>query len=227
MKAEKEWIFKGLTDYGKRNLSPDDVHDLEQMAGCRVSLQRADIFMMPDGVGTHVDFLELEPVVDEESKEMFTKAEVKEIALKFTKAATPSRLMDGVEERFNKLWDINFPTIIKILIIAIALTGCEKNDYVVENVDTLLYYSDEPDVYYVSVGEEPSRGWQSKDNGDTYTFSNEQGIVTINSSNALKRAKFIRNTEVLSKHTSYDVEINNNSFTAEMGAEFVVLRVWR
>lgn len=40
----------------------------------------------------------------------YTLEEVKAIALKFTKAATPSEYIVGIEERFNQVFDINFPS---------------------------------------------------------------------------------------------------------------------
>ena len=41
-------------------------------------------------------------------KDKYTLKEVKEIARKFTRAATPSNYIQGVDERFEKIWKINF-----------------------------------------------------------------------------------------------------------------------
>jgi len=41
-------------------------------------------------------------------KDTYTLAELKEISLMFTKAATPSEFINGIEERFEKLWRLNF-----------------------------------------------------------------------------------------------------------------------
>ena len=45
-------------------------------------------------------------------KDSYTLEEVKEIAFAFTRAATPSKFILGMEERFNKVWSLNFPEII-------------------------------------------------------------------------------------------------------------------
>ncbi|MFO7970033.1 MAG: hypothetical protein R6U15_08005 [Candidatus Izemoplasmatales bacterium] len=41
-------------------------------------------------------------------KDTYTKEEVKKIALAFTRAATPSKYIDGIEDRFEKVWQLNF-----------------------------------------------------------------------------------------------------------------------
>jgi len=41
-------------------------------------------------------------------KDNYTLEEVKEIAIKFTRAATPSKYIQGIDERFEKIWKINF-----------------------------------------------------------------------------------------------------------------------
>ena len=41
-------------------------------------------------------------------KDNYTLAEVKEIAIKFTLAATPSYHLQGVYERFEEIWKLNF-----------------------------------------------------------------------------------------------------------------------
>jgi hypothetical protein len=41
-------------------------------------------------------------------KDTYTKEEVKEIARAFTRAATPSEFIRGIDERFDKLWKLNF-----------------------------------------------------------------------------------------------------------------------
>jgi hypothetical protein len=41
-------------------------------------------------------------------KDTYTKEEVKEIALAFTRAATPSKYIFGIEDRFEQLWQLNF-----------------------------------------------------------------------------------------------------------------------
>jgi len=41
-------------------------------------------------------------------KDSYTLSEVKEIARKFTRAATPSEYIKGIDERFDKIWKINF-----------------------------------------------------------------------------------------------------------------------
>ena len=41
-------------------------------------------------------------------KDNYTLAEVKEIAIKFTLAATPSHHLQGVYERFEEIWKLNF-----------------------------------------------------------------------------------------------------------------------
>ena len=41
-------------------------------------------------------------------KDNYTLSEVKEIARKFTRAATPSKYIQGIDERFEKIWNINF-----------------------------------------------------------------------------------------------------------------------
>tara|TARA_R110000851_G_scaffold95891_3_gene208203 strand:- start:319 stop:522 length:204 start_codon:yes stop_codon:yes gene_type:complete len=41
-------------------------------------------------------------------KDSYTLAEVKEIARNFTRAATPSKYIRGIDERFDKVWKINF-----------------------------------------------------------------------------------------------------------------------
>jgi hypothetical protein len=41
-------------------------------------------------------------------KDSYTLSEVKEIARKFTIAATPSKYIKGIDERFEKIWKINF-----------------------------------------------------------------------------------------------------------------------
>lgn len=39
----------------------------------------------------------------------FSLEEVKEIARKFTRAATPSKFIVGIDERFEQVWNLNFP----------------------------------------------------------------------------------------------------------------------
>lgn len=41
-------------------------------------------------------------------KDNYTLTEVKEIARQFTKAATPSKYIQGIDERFEKIWKLNF-----------------------------------------------------------------------------------------------------------------------
>jgi hypothetical protein len=41
-------------------------------------------------------------------KETYTKEEVKKIALAFTRAATPSKYIGGIEDRFEQVWHLNF-----------------------------------------------------------------------------------------------------------------------
>lgn len=41
-------------------------------------------------------------------KDSYTKEEVKKIALAFTRAATPSKYIVGIEDRFEKVWQLNF-----------------------------------------------------------------------------------------------------------------------
>ena len=41
-------------------------------------------------------------------KETYTKEEVKKIALAFTRAATPSKYIGGIEDRFEQVWQLNF-----------------------------------------------------------------------------------------------------------------------
>lgn len=41
-------------------------------------------------------------------KDSYTRDEVKAIALAFTRAATPSKYMLGIDERFEELWNMNF-----------------------------------------------------------------------------------------------------------------------
>lgn len=41
-------------------------------------------------------------------KDTYTKAEVKKIALAFTRAATPSKYIVGIEDRFEQVWQLNF-----------------------------------------------------------------------------------------------------------------------
>ena len=43
-----------------------------------------------------------------EIKDYYSIDEVKQIAYSFTRAATPSEFILGIEERFNKVWDLNF-----------------------------------------------------------------------------------------------------------------------
>lgn len=38
----------------------------------------------------------------------YTKEEVRKIALDFTRAATPSKFIIGIDERFNEVWKLNF-----------------------------------------------------------------------------------------------------------------------
>jgi hypothetical protein len=42
------------------------------------------------------------------TEKTYTIEEVKQIALMFTRAATPSKFIHGIEERFNKVWKLNF-----------------------------------------------------------------------------------------------------------------------
>ena len=41
-------------------------------------------------------------------KDTYTKEEVKKIALAFTRAATPSKYIGGIEDRFEQVWRLNF-----------------------------------------------------------------------------------------------------------------------
>lgn len=41
-------------------------------------------------------------------KETYTKEEVKNIALAFTRAATPSKYIGGIDDRFEQVWKLNF-----------------------------------------------------------------------------------------------------------------------
>jgi hypothetical protein len=41
-------------------------------------------------------------------KETYTKEEVKKIALAFTRAATPSKYIGGIDDRFEQVWQLNF-----------------------------------------------------------------------------------------------------------------------
>ncbi|MFA7708153.1 MAG: hypothetical protein WCX73_04335 [Candidatus Pacearchaeota archaeon] len=41
-------------------------------------------------------------------KDSYTKEEVKKIALAFTRAATPSKYIEGIENRFEQVWQLNF-----------------------------------------------------------------------------------------------------------------------
>lgn len=41
-------------------------------------------------------------------KETYTIEEVKKIALAFTRAATPSKYIGGIEDRFEQVWRLNF-----------------------------------------------------------------------------------------------------------------------
>lgn len=41
-------------------------------------------------------------------KDNYTKEEVKKIALAFTRAATPSKYIGGIEDRFEQVWQLNF-----------------------------------------------------------------------------------------------------------------------
>jgi hypothetical protein len=41
-------------------------------------------------------------------KDTYTKEEVKKIALAFTRAATPSKYIGGIEDRFEQVWHLNF-----------------------------------------------------------------------------------------------------------------------
>lgn len=41
-------------------------------------------------------------------KDSYTLEEVKEIARQFTRMATPSKFINGIDERFEKLWKLNF-----------------------------------------------------------------------------------------------------------------------
>jgi len=38
----------------------------------------------------------------------YTKEQVKEIARAFTRMATPSKFIGGIDERFEKVWILNF-----------------------------------------------------------------------------------------------------------------------
>ncbi len=41
-------------------------------------------------------------------KDTYTKEEVKKIALAFTRVATPSKYIGGIEDRFEQVWQLNF-----------------------------------------------------------------------------------------------------------------------
>jgi hypothetical protein len=41
-------------------------------------------------------------------KDTYTKEEVKKIALVFTRAATPTKYIGGIEDRFEQIWHLNF-----------------------------------------------------------------------------------------------------------------------
>jgi hypothetical protein len=41
-------------------------------------------------------------------KDSYTKEEVKKIAFEFTRAATPSKYVGGLEDRFEQVWQLNF-----------------------------------------------------------------------------------------------------------------------
>ena len=41
-------------------------------------------------------------------KDTYTKEEVKKIALAFTRAATPSKYIGGINDRFEQVWQLNF-----------------------------------------------------------------------------------------------------------------------
>jgi len=41
-------------------------------------------------------------------KDSYTLEEVKEIARQFTRIATPSKFINGIDERFEQVWKLNF-----------------------------------------------------------------------------------------------------------------------
>ena len=45
---------------------------------------------------------------ENEHSNNYTKQEVRKIALDFTRAATPSKFIKGIDERFNEVWKLNF-----------------------------------------------------------------------------------------------------------------------
>ena len=41
-------------------------------------------------------------------QDTYTKEQVKEIAKAFTRMATPSKFIEGIDDRFEKVWQLNF-----------------------------------------------------------------------------------------------------------------------
>lgn len=67
-----KYKFIGLSKYAERNLCEEDTERLTEMIGCEIEESEypsiADggkMFIMPDGEGCHIDFLDIEEVQPE------------------------------------------------------------------------------------------------------------------------------------------------------------------
>lgn len=62
-----KYKFIGISKYAERYLCVEDIEQLKEMIGCEIEERETPsvvdgkrVFIMPDGKGAHIDFLELE-----------------------------------------------------------------------------------------------------------------------------------------------------------------------
>ena len=67
----KKYKLMGVSQYAKKHLTANDLTALEEMVGCNIieSENKAEIdggkmFVMPDGEDTHIDFLDVEEIIN-------------------------------------------------------------------------------------------------------------------------------------------------------------------
>lgn len=64
----KKYKLIGVTKYAEQHLTKEDLDSIKEMIGCTIeecneTYSAHKLFMMPDGVETHIDFLKLEEVL--------------------------------------------------------------------------------------------------------------------------------------------------------------------
>ncbi len=63
----KKYTLVGVTEYAEKHLTKDDLDSIKEMIGSVIeesddSSNTHRLFVMPDGVETHIDFLKLEEI---------------------------------------------------------------------------------------------------------------------------------------------------------------------